>query len=417
MQEPQSRSVLKSLIGEQCTIYLNNGEEVSGTFWDYSSDAITVKVKKGLLYSNAEQFSIDEIKRLEGPSGQTYDLAALLGSQSQSAKRSAPEAAESSDNILRILTIKDDAPEQTEESAAEKTAPAPRQSEATPSSAATKATAPADVQEKANKKDVSAKAPVASKPAESPRKTPPPETKRSRSTTARSQTPANPQPEPKSSVAESLPREEVQASETLRYQTLVLSIAAGVMIVLFIIFKGLGLNSLILAKYSMFPTRLIRMNAPYGIIDQGKEDGVKMDDIVRLYRKNQGKIEYKGTVKVTKVAQNYSAIETIRTKKDSKLGAGDVGVRDRNILLYALKQVRTAVGAALGALARMLAVTARTLSVDHADPLIERKPRVVQADHESDIKEVTELIKKSKTAENADDAAHKSDVSSEHIKR
>jgi len=411
-QSGTKASVLKPLVGEKCTVYLNNGEEVSGTFWDYSTDAITVKVKKGLLYSKAEQVSVSEIKRFEGADGKTYDLQALLGTNPDVAKKAAAQkSADDIENVLRILTIKDDsAEEQMEVETAEKTPEQQSKPKLTPPSTSPAVAKSTTVEEK---KDETPKQAVATKPVKPVRKSPAPKANKKRDTKSLSQVPEN----SKKHIPELPPEDDIRAAETLRYQTLVLAVAAGVMVILFIVFKGFGLNSLILAKYSMFPTRMIRMNGPYGIIDQGKEDGVKMDDIVRLYRKNEGKIEYNGKVRVTKVAQNYSAVEILRTKKDIKLGAGDVGVRDRNILLYSLKQVRTAVSAVLGALARMLAVTAKTLSVDHEDPLMERRPRIVKADHETDIKEVTELIKKSKPAENGEEATHPSDVSSEHIKR
>lgn len=387
--------VLTPLVGKECTVYLNNGEEVSGTFWDFGDDFVTVKVKKGLLYSKAEQYSVSEIREFEGPSGKKYDLQSLMGVDLQ-------ESRSDHENILRILTIKDDseapAEQPAEPTTSEVSKPEPKQPKPAPKPAASSVAQSTEAQQT---KTRSPEPQVAAKPkAVSPEKT------RAAGKDERKGEkliePTNAEETPNIPVAVA-PTNNFLAAEKLRYQTMILAISAAVLFVLFVIFKGLGYNSLILAKYSMFPTRLIRMNGPYGIIDQGKEDGVKTDDIVRLYRKNGAKIEYKGRVRVTKVAQNYSAVETIRTQKDVKLGAGDVGIRDRNVLLNIIKAIRFGIGAALAATARGLAIMARRLSGEQQDPFPERKPRIVEVEHESDIKEVTEFAQKFRTGESVED--------------
>jgi len=396
-QEQQSGEkdlILTPLVGKNCTVYLNNGEEVSGTFWDFGDDFVTVKVKKGLLYSKAEQYAVSEIKEFEGPSGKKYDLQSMMGTESVE-NNSVPS---DEDNILRILTIKDDSPEQPVETTSEPPEPEAKQPKPTPTPAASSVAKSTESQQKTTQAPETT---VVAKPEKAaPEKKPTPS--KAKNKVEKVIKPTNAQKTPSKPLAIP-PTNKSLAEEKLRYQTIILSVSAAVLFIMFVIFKGFGYNSLILAKYSMFPTRLIRMNGPYGIIDQGKEDGVKTDDIVRLYRKNGAKIEYKGRVRVTKVAQNYSAVEIIRTQKDVKLGAGDVGIRDRNVLLNVIKAIRFGIGTGLGAIARGLASIARRLSGDQQDPFTERKPRVAKVEHESDIKEVTEFAQKFRTGESAEE--------------
>jgi len=95
---------------------------------------------------------------------------------------------------------------------------------------------------------------------------------------------------------------------------------------------------------------------------------VKSDDIMRIYRKQGRRIDFKGKVKVVKVAQNYSAVELIKSNGRTRLEIGDVGFRDRNFLMTGLKRVRIWLGKLFSGLAKGFAYAAKNFEVQTEEP-------------------------------------------------
>ena len=156
----------------------------------------------------------------------------------------------------------------------------------------------------------------------------------------------------------------------LRYQTLILFGVAVLVALVMIFSRVIGLKSSAYSKDSLFPSRLVKMNGRYGIIDQGSDDGVKVDDIIRLYHKVGQKILYRGMVKVKKVAENYAAVEVIKRKKGTRLKVGDVGFRDRNFVATTLKRLRIWTSHGLSSLGKGILMTAKGLEIHEEEPTI-----------------------------------------------
>ena len=156
----------------------------------------------------------------------------------------------------------------------------------------------------------------------------------------------------------------------LEYQASILLGAALLIVALLIIFKVVGLRGSTYGKYSLFPAKIVKLDGKYGIIDQGVDDGVKVDDVIRLYRKIGRKVVYKGKVQVKRVITNTAAVELIDVQKNSQLQVGDVGFRDRNFILTSIKRVRIITSAGLKGVAKGLAFTAENIEVKTVEPKI-----------------------------------------------
>ncbi len=63
---------LKPLAGKKCAVHLKNGEVINGTLWVYGTDHVSVKVKKGLLYSKTEKYLASEIDFLKDEAANRY---------------------------------------------------------------------------------------------------------------------------------------------------------------------------------------------------------------------------------------------------------------------------------------------------------------------------------------------------------
>ena len=116
-------------------------------------------------------------------------------------------------------------------------------------------------------------------------------------------------------------------------------------------------------KQTLFPTRVIEIQGKYAVIDHGETDGIKTDDIIRLYRKTGRQVQYKGKIKVNKVGENYSSVELFKLQRGQKLEISDVGFRDRNLFAAAFKQFRIIISASLRGLAKGIQFTAKYIDV------------------------------------------------------
>ena len=121
------------------------------------------------------------------------------------------------------------------------------------------------------------------------------------------------------------------------------------------------------SKQTLFPTRVIEIKGKFAVIDQGEMDGIKTDDIIRLYKKTGSQIQYKGKIKVKKVGENYSAVEVTKLQPGQHLEISDVGFRNRNHFALALKRFRIIISSSLRGLARGIQFTAKNIEVK-SDP-------------------------------------------------
>ncbi|MCG8603403.1 hypothetical protein MJD09_00165, partial [bacterium] len=105
---------------------------------------------------------------------------------------------------------------------------------------------------------------------------------------------------------------------------------------------------------ALFPAKVVKKNGSFGLINQGIIDGIRMGDVVKLYRKEGKHIDFKGKAYVRKVAERFSLVEMIKTKKLQYLEIDDSGFVDRSFSSNAVRGFRTAVGTVLQGLAARL---------------------------------------------------------------
>lgn len=411
-------SKLLALVGQKCSLVLRAGARVKGALWDFDEASITIKVKKGLLYSKTEQHKIADIDYFEDAAGNRISFA------------TSGKAAEKSPPATLIFSIDDTQPPAKSGDAktttaapaaspAQKTAVAAEERELEKMLSRIAGRSETDAaRETAQKKNFPQTAPSSRKAtsSESPRQQSRAKGRRPHNSKVASQTrskdsssqrgksealnqtPARPAnsghsgldssgKESQPAGTQTMPAmrraasgvgqrsastaDEIKKMRVLRYQTLILFGVAAFAILVVILARMLGMRSKAYAKNTLFPSKLVKMNGRFGILDQGLEDGVKVDDLVRLYRKIDKKIFYRGVVRVRKVAENYAMVEVVRRKKGVRLQVGDVGLRDRNFVAASLKRLRIFTSRALSGIGRVFLLTARGVAIKEDEPTVE----------------------------------------------
>lgn len=178
-------------------------------------------------------------------------------------------------------------------------------------------------------------------------------------------------PKSRASQSNQVTTPENKEVRVLTYQIKILFGVAVFAIGLVIFFKMIGMKGSAYGKHSLFPARVVRLSGQYGIVDQGKNDGVKLGDIIRLYRKKSRRIQFKAKVKVIKVENSYSAVELLKGSRRGRPEVGDVGYRDRNFVAGGFKRFRILSSFILGLLAKMLEFAARNLKIENKPPVVE----------------------------------------------
>ncbi len=400
----EQTSSLLPLVGKKCTVFLNNSEKVNGTLWDIGEDFITLKVKKGLLYSKAEKYGLSEINYIEDSKGTKIEIASL---KTKNNVNTFSEDEESSKLYFHTGDLIKEENEQTQEPEKVET-PVNRLDELNSLSRLNRIDSPIETK-KVETETRPVETNLVSKAQDNkekfPEKVVEEKSKPEPETTATLVTKNNKmseqetyfqsdfetsednqveesvaQTEPPNTLVQSQTRDEfsenippvaaTQKLKILRYQTTILY-SVGVFVIALIIFlKVTGLKGTAFGKFSLFPSHLMKISGSYGIIDQGSGDKVKVDDVIRLYRKFSHKIEFKGKVKVIKVADNYSAVEMIKNNEYAPLEVGDVGFRDRNSLTTAIKKMRILFSALFSSLGRTFSNAAQNLEVRQKEPQI-----------------------------------------------
>jgi small nuclear ribonucleoprotein (snRNP)-like protein len=276
-------SALTPVVGQRCTVSLVNGETVKGTLWAVDNEFLSMKVRKALLYSKTEKYSIAEVSFVEDESGKRYFV---------SPGTATPEGTETALN-----------------SEAQNT-------------------------------------PVRS---------------------FDSELVATPLPR---SGQTAVGKAEDKTMRVLNYRLNILFGVAVFAIGLVVFLKMIGMKGSAYGKHSLFPARVVRISGQYGIIDQGKNDGVKKDDIIRLYRKKNRKIQFKAKVKVISIESSYSAVEVVKSSRRIRPEVGDVGFRDRNFVASGFKVFRSLSSAFLKMVAKVLEFASRRIEVNEVTPVI-----------------------------------------------
>lgn len=383
----QQSSRLLALIGQKCTVTLKKGDLVSGTLWDYGDDFVALKVKKGPLFSKTERFEFSEIKYIDDAFGNRIDFTPSDVTRPAEGKKSpttiyfstddtdVPEsAAKTSENEKKTVQTRSTPTDDRQPRALGRQRPETKQRSA-PGMTQTSTPRPSkekDAKRSANpavKRAIRHKTPRAQLPkspvaSDSKSKTP---GEKFEKIVQNLQKPTAGKPKKGVQKVATIELESYQAAykrlRVLRYQTMVLFCVLVVIAGLMIFSKMAGLKASAYGKYSLFPSKLVKMNGRYGIIDQGIADGVKVDDIIRLYRKTGQKIVYRGKVQVKKVAEHYSAVEVISKRPDARLRVGDVGFRERNFIFNFFKRLRILTSAGLNSLGKGLLYTAQNIEV------------------------------------------------------
>ncbi|MFQ5638658.1 MAG: hypothetical protein ACE5IR_11765 [bacterium] len=413
-------AALLPLVGKKCTVNLKDGDMIKGTLWDFGGHFLTLKVKKGLLYSKAERFKLSQIDNIQGIDGAIVIVSDLYPpDQSQETAKAKQEdsspvyfktgdiipnqqrAEENIDNeYFSSASEKEEVPErvlreksfQVLQSSPMPNEPGSRfqNSEQSDIQESIEQRSPAYnnypspdkgrkeftfTQENPLRQNSEMHAPAIQK------------TKAKKTASVKPQTKGPPDVESDSQNLETL-----RSIRILKYQNGILFGIAILIVSLTIFFKAMGMRGKAYDKNSLFPAHLVQKSGQYGIIDHGLTDGVKVDDVLWLYSKNGQNIDFKGKMKVIKVAENYSAVAMVKKhSKDGDFEIGDVGFRDRNVLATSIKRTRLFIGGILGNTAKALASASKNLGVQKNIPpldfqLTEDGPQNVRLEKEQKTK-------------------------------
>ncbi len=374
----QHSSKLLALIGQKCTAMLTNGDLVSGTLWDYGDDYVSLKVKKGLLYSKTEKYGISEIEYIDDALGNRLyfgddsergdgDPTAVYFSlddpevEEPAAEEDAQTLKSGAERVEKTTPTASDsraASSNPDGSLSSTVAGKPVVKQKTKSSTSSNESTAEFIQEIVSNTE-SNKETVVEESAKISENTQTPSVARKRSIPKVATTDVSGLQEPSRKI------------RVLRYQTAILFGVVALIAAVMVISRVAGMRGSAYGKHSLFPSKLVKMNGRYGVIDQGYEDGVKVDDIIRLYRKTGQDVVFRGKVQVKKVAENYSAVEVLKKMPGSRLEVGDVGFRDRNFIFTFIKRSRILASAGLSSLGKGLLYTARNIEIRESDPKID----------------------------------------------
>ena len=396
---------LKPLVGKKCAVHLKNGEVIKGTLWVYGTDYVSVKVKKGLLYSKTEKYYASEIDFLKDKAANRYYMprvdrptsekppTELFKNHEQSTEKESLKPEQEFQGTFRFLNKEKEKkesytlPSPAAKMIYKKTKPPVAKRTKTILNNKTEKAGTALSNKSEKTKTVkpnlySAKPKVAKKEVRKPAK-PTYFTKR---------TPAKRQviqkPKPGSELPKKNKQPKIQHAQT--HETKIVAaennsqkpsylsnerialLGSGVLII-----AAIFLFKVVRVKYreqTLFPTRVIEIQGKFAVIDHGITDGIKTDDIIRLYKKTGRQIQYKGKIKVKKVGENYSAVEVTELQPGQELEISDVGFRDRNHFALALKRFRIIISSSLRGLARGIQFTAKNIDVKSDPSQVDLKP-------------------------------------------
>ncbi|MFQ5604169.1 MAG: hypothetical protein ACE5HS_12960 [bacterium] len=386
---------LLPLVGQKCKLLLKNGDDVKGTLWDIGNDFVVMKVKKGLLYSKAEKFYLTEIDYIEDKDGGIIKISDL---KTKSPTTEKPESSQTPKLYFQTEDLIDQKPKKNPKPTPRAVQKPAEEPEKTPDEfqdlfkpEVSRESLESEIDQEATVSDPTKpeiKVPEVKKPQlvivepKSLSKS----KSQARTKKAGSQQKLRPESMTATEAIEPIiatPTEidypdasaialEKSAKQIriLKYQNVILFAVTVFTIALTIFLKVIGLKSPTYGKFSLFPAHLIKKNGKFGVIDQGSEDGVKPDDIIRLYKKDGRNIIFKGKVLVIKVAENYSAVEMLKSSRGNQLEVGDVGFRERNFLLTTFKKLRIVTSLVLGVLAKLFNYAAKNLEVEEKEPAI-----------------------------------------------
>jgi len=390
---------LKQLVGEKCAVHLKNGEVINGTLWVYGNDYVSVKVKKGLLYSKTEKYNASEIDFLKDKAANRYYMPRadretnekpptklyINPDQSHEKENSKPE--QEFQGTFRFLSKEKDKKEsytappsfpkvtykKTKPPVAKKTKTVLNNKTEMPRTVLSykteepKTTAPNlySARPKTIKKEVRKPA----KPTYFTKRTP---AKKQTIPETKTELPKGHEKQPQEKEVKIAAAENNSQKATTFWNQKYVLLGSGALIIAALFFFKIA--RVRYRKKTLFPTQVIEIQGKYAVIDHGKTDGIKTDDFIRLYKKTGRQIRYKGKIKVKKVGENYSAVELMKLQPGQELEVSDVGFRDRNLLASAIKQFRIIVSASLRGLAKGLQFTARNIDVKSDEPSVDLRP-------------------------------------------
>ena len=395
---------LKPLVGKKCAVHLKNGEVIKGTLWVYGTDFLSMKVKKGLLYSKTEKYHASEIDFLKDKAANRYYMprvnrtmdkkpaTKVVINPDQSIKEEESKLEQEFQGTFRFLSKKKEKKEGTITSPSPKTT---YEKPKLPVASRTKTILNNRTEKPRTALSNKSERPKAVKPnfySARPKEAKKEVRKPAKPTYFTKRTPAKRQviqkPKPGSELPKKNKQPKIQHAQT--HETKIVAaendsqkpsylsnerialLGSGILIIAAIfLFKVVRVKY---RKQTLFPTRVIEIQGKFAVIDHGITDGIKTDDIIRLYKKTGRQIQYKGKIKVKKVGENYSAVEVTKLQPGQELEISDVGFRNRNHFALALKRFRVVISSSLRGLARGIQFTAKNIDVKSDPSQVDLKP-------------------------------------------
>lgn len=378
-------SVLLPLVGRQVKVALTSGKQIRGTLWDFGEDFISIKSKKGLLYSKTVKIAFPDFEYIEDPNGikiSTLELEAM------DARMNPTQATVNAGNKSTLYFHTEDILGSNKEKSPSRettgyqktllsldTGKQPRKNSRVAANSKKKSTGIARSTAKRKPKKTARRKVATVSKRKSTRK-PAVQTRLARNDNPKSKRIQKAAPEKivaAVAAAQLRPgrasRLSVPAGKPLRstrtkmleYQNLILFGIVTLAFALLIMLKIKEAKGSAYGKDSLFPACIVKRNGKYGLIDQGTLDGIKLGDVMKLYRKEGKHVDFKGKAYIRKVADKFSIVETIPNGKFAILEIGDVGFLDRSFVSTGARGLRHGMGSIMGGLAKGLSRAAKNL--------------------------------------------------------
>jgi len=330
----------QDFIGQKCTVFLKNGEKLTGKLTLVTEDHLFLKVKESLFYSKEHKIPLSEVREVRDLNNQIVEVKSD-GRIIEDVDLLDPSEEK---ELIRMLLKEENPP------AVVKEEPVDFSEEETQVEEDTVQKAPQPAIEKAEKETTKVSPGIIRRPEEkSPRLT--------RSVEERVTDKSKPpKPIPPLTVKPSVdkhpemppPGEQRATDVTLsalerltgsidRFNgRLVLALSVmGVSLVflagaiILILKKQVGLNNQ--NRTDPFPSRVIKVQGEYGVIDEGSRGGIEQGEILIVKRRDRTGLSTIGLVQAVKVLQHLAGVQLIEKLRETSLQVGDIVYKKNHI--------------------------------------------------------------------------------------
>lgn len=324
----------QDFMGQRCIVFLKNGEKITGKLTLVTEDHLLLKVKESLFYSKEHKIPLSEVREVRDPNNKIVEIKSIKRTIEEVDLLDSSEEKE----LIRMLLEEKNPPTVDlweEETQVEKdTLQNPPQPAIEKAEKETTKVSPGIIRRSEEKsvqltRSVKEKVIDKSKP---PKPIPPLIVKPS----VDKHPEVPPFGEQKATnltlsilelLAGSIDRFNSRLVLALSVIAVSLVFLAGAMIL--ILKKQVGLSNQNGAD--PFPSRVIKVQGEYGVIDEGSRGGIKQGEILIVKRRDGTGLSTVGLAQAVKVLQHLAGVQLIEKLKETSLQVGDIVYKKNHI--------------------------------------------------------------------------------------